>query len=46
VGTGSEKEENGGDELATVDHDGGDAPVKIERGKVGNAPLPPRDWLK
>jgi hypothetical protein len=42
----SEKEENDEGELATVDRDGGDAPVNSEREQAGNAPLPPRDWLK
>jgi hypothetical protein len=45
-GRGSEKEENGGGELATMDCDGGDAPANSEREKVGNAPLPPHNWLK
>jgi hypothetical protein len=42
----SEKEENDRGELATVDHDGGDAPVNSEREQVSNALFPPRNWLK
>jgi hypothetical protein len=29
-----------------VDRDGGDAPVNSEQEQVGNAPLPPCQWLK
>jgi hypothetical protein len=42
----SEQEESGGDELATVDHDGGDDPVSSEQKQAGNVPLPPRNRLR
>jgi hypothetical protein len=41
-GRGPEKYESDRDELATVDRDGGGAPMKSERGEVGNAAYPKR----
>jgi hypothetical protein len=42
----SEKEKSGGDKLATVDHDDGDAPLSSERRQAGNVSLPPRNRLR
>jgi hypothetical protein len=42
----SKQEESGGDELATVDRDGGDAPASSEQRQDGNVPLPPRNRLR
>jgi hypothetical protein len=46
VGQGSNEREERSAALATEDRKSDGALVSSEWGKVGNVPLPPRDWLK